>query len=307
MSRFCATSASRLEQPVWRSLLYVPVTSERFVASALGRRADALILDLEDSIPLSEKSAARVALPGAVKTLQGCASDLIVRVNSPWRLLLADLEAAVIPGVGTLCLPKAQSAEHVRMVAQVMTELELERGIAPGTISLLPLIETVEALGKVREIAQADPRVVAISLGDEDFCTSAGIEPSLLTLQMPKQQVVFAAREAGILALGYLDSLASYTDLSGFTALLVQARQFGFAGAPCVHPSQISMLNQAFTPDARSAQFAQRVVEGYRQALENGQAAFALDGRMIDGPALQRAEALLMLARKIAAKEAANV
>jgi citrate lyase subunit beta/citryl-CoA lyase len=291
---------------VWRSLLYVPVTSERFIASARGRRADALILDLEDSIPLAEKPAARAALSGAVEALRGCGSDLIVRVNSPWRLLLADLEAAVIDGIGTICLPKAQSAEHVRMVAQVITELELERGMAVGTISLLPLIETVEALGNVRAIATADPRVVAISLGDEDFCTSAGIEPSLLTLQMPKQHLVFAAREAGILALGYLGTLAGYADLDGFADLLTQAKGFGFAGAPCIHPSQVALLNDAFTPDALGTAFAERVVEGYRQALENGKAAFALDGRMIDAPAIQRAEALLMLARKVAAKEAVN-
>src|SRR5699024_5690789 len=110
--------------PYWRSLLYVPVTSQRFVAKAHTRGADAVQLDIEDSIPVSEKDEARRMLPAAIDEVAGNGADVVVRINRPWRMTIRDLEVAVRPGVKALALPKLTSADHVRLIDEVVSELE---------------------------------------------------------------------------------------------------------------------------------------------------------------------------------------
>jgi citrate lyase subunit beta/citryl-CoA lyase len=289
--------------PVWRSLLYVPVTSERFVRSAATRGADAVILDLEDSIPPQDKALARERLLPALTALADCGSDRIVRVNSAWRLLVKDLEAAVVTGVDAIVLPKIRNGDHVRMIADVIAELERERQLPEGGIALVPLIETADALLHVDSIAQADPRVVAISLGDEDFCLSAGMQANEETLRYPKQLVSLAAHRAGILALGFLGTLANHGDLSGFHALLMRSKAFGYSGAPCIHPSQVAVLNDAFRPTEAEIHDAQRLLAGYHAALDAGRGAVSIDGRMVDKPVAERAMALLAVAQRIETRE----
>ena len=118
--------------PVWRSMLFVPVTRPRFVEKGADAGADAIILDFEDSVAPSDKERARTLLPEALKQVSRRGADVVVRVNRPWRLLVRDLEAAVIPGVAALALPKIESAEHVQAIAEIVDELETERGILPG-------------------------------------------------------------------------------------------------------------------------------------------------------------------------------
>jgi len=140
--------------PVWRSMLFVPVTVQRFVDGAAGRGADAIILDLEDSIAASEKERARGLVPQAAETVSRGGADVVVRINRPWRQALRDIEAAVGPGVQALALPKTGSAEHVRMIAEVVDELEVERGMAPGTTRFIAMIETAAALFRIADIAR---------------------------------------------------------------------------------------------------------------------------------------------------------
>ena len=180
--------------PVWRSLLFVPVTAKRFVDGAARRGADAIILDLEDSVAASEKERARTLVPEAAEIVSRGGADVVVRVNRPWRLCLRDIEAVVGPRVLALALPKTDSAEHVRLIAEIVEEVEAERGIAPGSTRLIAMVETAAAFFRIAEIARAHPRLCALNLGAEDFATSAGISPDAEALSMPKQMAVFAAR-----------------------------------------------------------------------------------------------------------------
>src|SRR5436853_1203231 len=150
--------------PVWRSLLFVPVTAERFVNGAARRGADAIILDLEDSVAASEKERARTLVLEAAQIVSRGGADVVVRINRPMRMTARDLEAVIGPGVQAVALPKAESAQHVQLVAEIMDELEVERGLPVGTTKMLAMVETASAFFHIAEIARAHPRLVALNL-----------------------------------------------------------------------------------------------------------------------------------------------
>ena len=289
--------------PLWRSMLYVPVIVPRFVAGAADRGADAIILDFEDSVPPAEKARAREALAEAVAQAGRRGADVLVRVNRPWRLLLRDLEAAVIPGVRALALPKVDSAEHVVAVAEIVDELETERGLTRGAIGLVPMIETAAAVFRTEAIAASHPRVVAITVGAEDLALSLGMLPEAEGLLYPKQLSIIAARAAGILPLGFLGTVADYGDPAAFRAVIRRSRRLGFAGAACIHPTQVAILNEEFRPAPDEIARARRLVAAAEAALAEGKGAVAFEGRMIDAPVVERARQVLRLAAAVAAHD----
>src|SRR5271168_4947586 len=128
--------------PVWRSLLFVPVTAKRFVDGAARRGADAIILDLEDSVAASEKERARTLVPEAAEIVSRGGADVVVRINRPVRMAVRDIEAAVGPRVLALALPKTESPEHVQLLAEIIDEVEAARGMMPGTTRLFAMVET---------------------------------------------------------------------------------------------------------------------------------------------------------------------
>ena len=293
--------------PVWRSMLFVPVTAERFVNGAARRGADAIILDLEDAVALSEKARARTLVPEAAKIVSRGGADVVVRLNRPLRMTVRDLEAVIGPGVQAVALPKAESAQHVELIAEVIDELELERGMAPGTTKMLAMVETCSAFFRIAEIAKASPRLVGLNVGAEDFATAAGMLPEAEGLFMPKQMCVFAARAAGIMPLGFVGTVADYSDLDAFRETVRRSRRIGFMGASVVHPSQVQILNEEFRPSAAEVEHAGRVVAAYDKALAEGVGAVTVDGKMIDVPIVERAQHLLDREAAIAAREARKV
>ena len=290
--------------PVWRSMLFVPVTVEKFVARAADRGADALILDLEDSVPAAEKPRARTLLQQAAKEVARRGADVVVRINRPWRMALADVEAAVSPQVQALMLTKVESADHIRMVAEIVDELEAERGMAPGTTGLVALIETAGAFFHMAAIARAHPRLVGLSVGAEDFALALGMLPEAEGLLYPKQQMIIAARAAGILPLGFIGTVAEFRDLDAFRATIRRSRRLGFAGASCIHPTQVGILNEEYRPSAEEVAHAQRVADAYQAALAGGIGAIELDGKMVDVPVVERARQVLAHHQAIRAREA---
>ena len=289
--------------PVWRSLLFVPVTQRRFVDGAARRGADAIILDLEDSVAGLEKERARTLVPEAAEVVSRGGADVVVRINRPLRMAVRDIEAAVGPRVLALALPKADSAEHVRLIAEIVDEVEVERGVPLGTTRLLAMVETTAAFFRLAEIARAHPRLCALSLGAEDFATSAGILPEADALTMPKQMAVFAARAAGIMPLGFIGSIAEFHDLDGFRETIRRSRRFGFIGASVIHPSQVPILNEEFRASPQEVDHARRVVAAYDKALAEGVGAVTVDGKMVDVPVVERARLVLDRETAIAARE----
>lgn len=290
------------ELPVWRSLLYVPVTVDRFVEKAHTRGADAIILDLEDSVPPSEKETARARVAQAATKVARGGADVLVRINRPWRLAVRDLEACVIPGIRALLLPKVEHAEHVRALEEVVDELEAERGIAAGSVGFVVMVETPRGFFRMEEVARASSRVVALMLGAEDFAWSTGMVPEEQGLFYPKLQVVLAARSAGVLPLGFVGTVADYSDLDAFRQVVRRSRKLGFTGATAVHPSQIPILNEEFSPSPEEVQQAQRIVSEYEAALARGMGAIAVEGRMVDIPVYRRALDVLRRHERIVAR-----
>lgn len=294
---------TRDDLPVWRSMLFVPVTAERFVNGAARRGADAIILDLEDAVAASEKARARTLVPEAARIVARGGADVVVRLNRPLRMTVRDLEAVIGSGVQAVALPKAESAQHVELVCEVIDELEAERGMPLGATKLLAMVETCSAFFRIAEIARASPRLVGLNLGAEDFATAAGMLPEAEGLFMPKQMCVFAARAAGIMPLGFVGTVADYSDLDAFRETVRRSRRIGFMGASVVHPSQVPILNAEFRPSPPEVEHATRIVAAYDKALAEGVGAVTVDGRMIDVPVVERAQALLARDAAIAERE----
>jgi citrate lyase subunit beta/citryl-CoA lyase len=295
---------SQAALPVWRSMLFVPVTVEKYVARAAERGADALILDLEDSVPLAEKPRGREVLQDAAETVAKNGADVVVRINRPLRMAIADIEAAVSPAVQALMLTKVESAEHVQMLAEVVDEIEAARGIALGATKFVALVETASGFLRMAEIARAHPRLVALSIGAEDFALSVGMLPEAEGLFFPKQQMIIAARAAGILPLGFLGTVADFRDLDAFRSTIRRSRRLGFAGASCIHPSQVAILNEEYRPSPDEVAAAERSVAAYDAATAAGIGAIEIDGKMIDVPVIERAKQVLARHRAVLAREA---
>ena len=279
--------------PVWRSMLFVPATAPRFVAGAADRGADAIILDLEDAVAASEKPRARTQLEAAIPQVSRRGADVLVRVNRPWRMMVRDIEAAVLPGVAALVLTKVDDPEHVRAAAEMVTELEAERSLPTGAIRFLVLVETAAGFFRMEAIARAHPRIVAMSLGAEDFALSVGMRAEPEGLFYPKQHMLFAARAAGVMPLGFVGSIADFRDQEAFRAIVRRSARLGFVGASCIHPLQVPVLNECFSPDAAEVERAHRMVVAYDAALAAGQGAVQFEGAMIDVPVVDRARTLL--------------
>ena len=288
------------DRALWRSLLFVPATAERFVAKAHSRGADAIIVDLEDSVAPKEKPRARSLLPDVVGTVGQAGADVLVRINRPWRMAIRDMEAAVLPGVSAIVLTKTESAEHVAFADEIISGLEADRNLQPGAIGLFTLIETAKGYLNVREIVHASHRVCAVSLGMEDFADVIGMpEVDTETILGFNREVHIAAREAGILMLGYPGSIADFSDLELFRNNIRRARQLGFDGGPCIHPAQVAILNEEFTPSASEIERAQRIADLYDKAKMDGSGAVAFEGKMIDEPVYRRAQRTLALWRRV--------
>lgn len=275
-----------------RSLLYVPATSERFLAKAAERGADVLIVDLEDAIPESRKDAARESLAEAVRLCRRGPSRVFVRINGSTERERLDVEAACRAGADGVFVPKIRDAAHVLDIERQIEVNERRRTDRPA-MRLILAIETASALFEARAIAGACARTVGLNCGSEDISTALGAQPSPETLYLPKLLVHIAAKAAGVLSIGLLRSVADYRDRDAIAASASEARRYGFDGATCVHPSVVPDLNAAFAPDAAQIRWARALVAAAKSQQATGQGVFVFEGKMVDRPVFRRAETLL--------------
>ena len=284
-----------------RSSLILPVNVPRFVEKAYTRGADAVVLDLEDSVPAQEKAAARRLVRDALALAGRGGAEVLVRVNNDPALLADDLEAAVHPGLDGLAIPKAESAAQVREIVARIDALERARGLAAGHLRLSLAVETPRGLLAVEEIARASERIATMSVGVEDYCLELGVEPSAdgLELLYPVARLVTVCKAVGVQATGLVGSIAGFRDLTTFERAAVRARQLGCEGAGCIHPDQVTVLNRVFTPDPARVAHARRVVEAFEEGVRRGTASVDVDGAMVDVPVYRRAQVLLARARLV--------
>lgn len=284
-----------------RSLLFVPAGNDRFLKSALRGSADVIQVDLEDSIPPGQKESARGAARGAIEQIHGAGRIGIVRVNSPLRLLVRDLEAVMCPGLAALTIPKVSSGDVLKEIDATLDELEQEHGLPSRAIRLIALIESAEGILNVREIAASTPRLAAITAGSEDLAADlgSGVEPDALFL--PNMQTLIAARAAGITPLGFIGSIAVYNEPETFRGWIRRARQLGFEGASCIHPRQVDILNEEFAPSTEDVDRAHALIDAFEAHSAEGTGAFSFEGRMVDAPVIGRARRVLKRHKSIAA------
>ncbi|MEO8297346.1 MAG: CoA ester lyase [Burkholderiales bacterium] len=288
------TASRTTEPPIWRSMLFLPAHVDKFVSRAHERGADACILDLEDSVPLALKADARSGVQAAAEQVARHATTaVLVRVNQPWSMTQLDLDAAVGPAVRAIVLPKVNTPEFVRDAARHVDKLEAKLGLPRGHTWLIAQIEDVHALPRLDEIALSSPRLLGMILGSEDFSASAGMVPTGTTLMLPNQMVALACRRAGILPLGFPGSIAEVADLAALGEQVRLARQLGFVGAFCIHPAQVAVLNEGFSPSADEVAHARGLIEAFEAAEREGRGAAEYRGKMIDAPVVQRARELL--------------
>ena len=278
--------------PNWRSLMFVPVLAERFIAKAHTRGADALILDLEDSIIPAKKAEARAAIAAAVPRVAQNGADVVVRINRPLELAVPDIAAAVMPGVAALMLPKVMGPEHVRLLAELVTERETELGMAIGHTRFLVLIETTAALPHLFAIA-AEPRMAGMSVGGEDMATDMGATPSADSMYVFAMHGLAACRAAGILPMGSMGQLAKIDDLDSYRAGLKRGRELGFTTASCIHPAHVPIINEEYGASDAELDRARRLLAAFDVATANGEGAVAFEGSMVDLPIVIRAQRLL--------------
>lgn len=279
-----------------RSLLYVPGNNQKFIAKAHTRGADAIIIDLEDAVAPSMKTPARDALNQSVPEAGKAGTPIFVRINDSPDRRFADAEAACRAGAFGLYLPKVEAAAALVVMADFLAPIEAELGRAP--LVFVPLVESPAAVFSALEIGKG-PRVFALSGGGEDLATAMGGQPLPHVLSLPKQLIHLAAKAAGVSSFGLLRTVADYGDLDAMRAAAVEARQYGFDGASCIHPSVVSVLNQAFAPSESELAWAQQIVEADAVAASEGRGAYTVNGQFVDAPIVTRARAMLALATNL--------
>lgn len=294
----------RVDLPVWRSLPFVPVNVDRYLRKAAECGSDAVVLDLDGSIATREKPLARALVPEAASVVGAHGADVLVRINRPLDLAVRDIEDVVSKAVVALVVPKVDSVGHVRLLSEFVAEVERAKGLPIGHTRFYCVVESVSAFPHVFEIAAADPRIVAFSCGAEDLVRTASRTVDPEALRYPKQQGVIAARAADVLPLGLFSPITEFGDLDALGRAVSAAKRFGFEGSACIHPSQVPVLNLGFSPSEAERAEASRVIGAYEAARCAGRGSVGLDHRLVDFKALERAQRLLEVARRIEAREA---
>lgn len=283
---------------ILRTSLFVPGNQERKIEKAHSLPVDAFILDLEDSVPLSEKDSARKMVSAAIGGLALNGQGVFVRINSlQTSFTAADIKAAVIKGLTGICLPKSESVDDIHKADNLITVDERKAGLKTGSIGLLALVETPKGIINAYEIASASPRLLGLCFGAEDFALGMGINRTREGNEMyyPKMAIAVASHAANVLA---IDSV--YSDIKDTEGLIAEARlakQIGFHGKSVLHPDQINTVNKIFSPSEQEVVSAQKVVEVFEAAVKQGQASTSLDGKMIDVAVVERAKRLLAWAK----------
>ncbi|HZM34712.1 MAG TPA: CoA ester lyase [Burkholderiales bacterium] len=289
-----------------RSFLFAPGNVARRVEKAFTLDADAVILDLEDSVALSDKVSARKDVAAALGR-KGRAR-VYVRVNAPATpFCYGDLLETVRPGIAGVLLPKVESAADLHAIDWLLAALERERGIDEGSLDLMPIIETAAGLQRIDRVLQARSlrpyrgpwRVKRVAFGAADYSNDLGLSPTLDEPELAgaRERVVLASRAAGME--NPIDSpWFHFKEVEAFRRALERSRRTGFQGRLCVHPDQIAPVNAAYLPSDEELARARRIVAAFREAEARGEAAVQVDGLMVDYPVAYRAQAMLDLVER---------
>jgi citrate lyase subunit beta/citryl-CoA lyase len=279
--------------PAYRSFLFAPGNHARKVMKVFGCGADNVILDLEDAVAKAEKVATRALVVEALKRPRGCGA--YIRVNAfSTEFCYGDAVAVVGPGLDGIILPMVESREQIVAFDWLVGSLERERGLSPGGIDVIPIIETGKGIANARAIAAAGTRVKRMAFGAGDYTLDMNMEWTLAEseLEHARAEMAVASRAAGLEA--PIDTVwVHISDLEGLASSAKRAKQLGFQGKMCIYPPQVELVNRAFTPTEKEVAFARRVVAAFEKAEREGSSSIQLDGFFIDYPIVYKAQRTL--------------
>jgi citrate lyase subunit beta/citryl-CoA lyase len=297
---------------ILRSMLYVPSNSWRMINNATTEGADAIILDLEDGCPIAEKETGRVFARDSIPMLKQHGLEVFVRVNSMETGLTAtDIEYVVVPGIDGIMLAKTDSREEVTALDGLLKQQEKKKGILPGSVQVMALLETPKGILNIREIISASERVMAVGFGAGDFSREMGAGMGVTKLSPDeyfpmilhaRSSIAMAARAAGIQAID-TPYFGLVIDLEGLRRESERVKLLGFSGKQLTHPRHVEVANQVFSPARGDVEYAKKVVEAYQEARSKGLGATTLGGKMIDYGSFKRAESLLAFSRAVEERE----
>jgi len=293
---------------VLRSMLFVPGNSMRMITKATTLATDAIILDLEDAVPLADKATARIMIRDSIKAIKSGGSCIFVRVNAlTTKLTAEDLRFVTVDGLDGIMLAKTETKSDIVELDNMTLEVEKAAGLEPQSLKVVPLIESAKGILNAYEIASASERVIAVAFGSGDYYRDLGRSVSSLSseqteLLYARSQIVNSSVAAGVQAIDTV-FFGLLTDREGFVKETMLALQLGFKGKLLVHPTQIEPANKAFSPSQEEAEYSVRVVKAFEEAQTRGLGAISFEGKMIDYMNYKQAKDLVSFVESIAEKE----
>jgi citrate lyase subunit beta/citryl-CoA lyase len=278
-----------------RSRLYVPGSEPKYFVNAALHGADAIILDLEDSVHASDKDSARLLVRNALRAVDFLQCERMVRINQ-LPLGLEDLDEIVPESPDLILIPKVESPSQIVEATARMAQIKADYGVT-RPIWLMPILESALGIENAFAIAQASDKIVALTIGLEDYTADLGVVKTATGAESlyARQRVVNAAHAAGVQA---IDSVfGDVGDMEGLRTWGLQSRALGFEGMGCVHPLQIPVIHDAFAPTAAEIERARKIVAAYNEAQQKGLGVVSLGSKMIDPPVVQRALKLMARAQ----------
>jgi citrate lyase subunit beta/citryl-CoA lyase len=282
-------------------MMFVPGNNPGMMADAHIYGPDSIMLDLEDSVTMAEKDAARLLVYNALKTIDYGDTEMVVRINplnTPYGK--KDVEAVVKAGVDVIRMPKTETADEVREVEEEILKWETELGCV-GRTKIMAAIESALGIVNAYPIATASKRMMGIALGAEDYCANLktqrtqGDNPNFgIELLQARQMIVVAARAAGIDALDTVYS--NLNDMDTFRREVELIKALGFDGKSIINPRQIEIINEVFAPKQKDIEKALKILAAIKEAEAKGSGVIAVNGKMVDKPVVIRAQHTIDLA-----------
>jgi citrate lyase beta subunit len=276
----------------------MPGDDRRKIEKSTTLGVDSICMDMEDGTAINKKAEARAVIAQAMKELDFGESERCIRINSIGSgFEKDDLASALAAKPDSIVVPKIETAEQVKWVSDQIESYELSNKLNLRSIRLLIGVETAKGVLNLKEIASADKRLEAIIFGGEDFAASVGAvrTKDATELLYARQAVVTACAANDLQAIDIV--FIDFKDREGLRVEAEQGAGFGFSGKQIIHPNQVSVVQEAFTPSDSAVAYAKRIVESFESSQKEGKGAYALDGKMIDMPLLKNAQKVLDRAR----------
>ena len=300
---------------ILRSMLYIPANSYKMITKAMSEPEDAVILDLEDAVPIGEKETARIFARDSIAMLKDAEIDVFVRVNSLGTgLTEEDISYVVVKGLDGIMLPKTETMEDVTRLAQLLGEEEKRKGLELNSIDILPLVESPKGVQNIFDIVSASSRIVGLSFGAADFLREMGVGFAVTRLSFEeyhplvlyaRSRISQAAKIAGVEAID-TPFFGLLIDMKGLSKESEGVKMLGFTGKQLIHPRHIEPVNRIFAPSEEDVDYAKSIVATYEEAKAKGAGSASFGGRMIDYAMYRMGVDMISKAEAIAKKAAAK-